>query len=471
MRIVVVGGGIAGLSAALRMRRMRPGAEVTVLEQGGRLGGKLLTGSLAGAPAEAGAETFLMRDADGAPSAAAELVDELGLGPLLRHPRPLGAALHVGGVLRPIPAGTVMGVPPDPHTLDGLAEATPGSDPDRGRPLLDDDEDVSVGALVRERFGDQVVDRLVDPLLGGVYAGAADGLSLATTVPALAEACRRSATLGGAVRAVLAARAGQPRGPLFGTLEGGLGRLVEAVAARLVEPGDGPPASIELSAPVGELAPGGGGWRLTVGPTAAPRYVDADAVVLALPSRPAARLLAGVDTAAAHELGVLDYASVALVTLVLPVDDLPELSGFLVPASEGYAVKAATFFTRKWAHLRRPDGLAVVRASLGRYGETEVLQRRDADLVTLVRAELAGLLDRPLPDPVGSAVRRWGGALPQYGPGHLDRVDRARLALAAVAPTIAVAGAGYDGVGIPACVRSGKAAAQSVHEVLGESVA
>ena len=176
----------------------------------------------------------------------------------------------------------------------------------------------------------------------------------------------------------------------------------------------------------------------------------ADAVVLAVPGRPAARLLSTVD--------FLDYASVALVTLVLPEVDLPSLTGFLVPAVEGRAVKAATFFDRKWAHLGRA-GRTVVRCSLGRYGDPGVLQRSDADLVSLAHADLGALLGRPLPPPVEAVVNRWGGALPQYPPGHLDRVAALRASLP---PTLALAGAAYDGVGIPACIRSGWAAADRI---------
>jgi oxygen-dependent protoporphyrinogen oxidase len=181
--------------------------------------------------------------------------------------------------------------------------------------------------------------------------------------------------------------------------------------------------------------------------------------VLAVPARPASRLLEPVSPEAAAQIGVLDYASVALVALAVRGARLPELSGFLVPASQGYAVKALTIFTTKWGHLDVPDGLAYLRASVGRYGEEAVLQRADDDLATLVHAELGKLLGAPLPVPEHTRVSRWGGALPQYAPGHLDRVARARAALAGL-PGLALAGAAYDGVGVPACVRSGETAAE-----------
>jgi len=231
-----------------------------------------------------------------------------------------------------------------------------------------------------------------------------------------------------------------------------MSRLVDAVAGASG-------ARVLLGLPVRELVADGSRWRLVVGATRDPTLLHADAVVLAVPARPAARLLGGVDAEAAALVGVLDYASVALVRLAVPDAALPELSGLLVPAVEGYAVKALTIFSTKWEHLRRPDGTALLRASVGRYGDTAVLQRTDAELVAMVHRELGDLLDTQLPAPLAADVVRWGGGLPQYRPGHLDRVAAARAALGAWT-TLALAGAAYDGVGIPACVRSGEAAAQ-----------
>jgi oxygen-dependent protoporphyrinogen oxidase len=418
-----------------------------------------------------GAEAFAVRDPHGDPSAAVLLARAVGLADSLVYPAIGRAALAVGGRLRPLPPGTFMGVPGDLDALGDVAEAAAERDHDGGRPLLGPDEDVAVGALVRRRLGDEVADRLVDPMLGGVYAGRADDLSLATTMPALAAASRHEHTLTGAVRAVLAARPAQA-GPIFATIDGGVGRLVDAVVARLnaaelrlglpvrsVTPaGTGPAAT----AGAGWRATAGAGWRVTVGSTREPETIDADAVIIATQARPAARLLADVAPGAGALVGALDYASVALVTLALPETDLPELSGLLVPATEGYAVKAATFFDRKWAHLRRP-GVTLVRVSLGRYGDERVLQRDDSAIVALAHAELGKLLGRSLPEPLETRVQRWGGALPQYAPGHLDRVATARSGLPA---TVALAGAAYDGVGIPACVRSGWTAADRILEGL-----
>jgi oxygen-dependent protoporphyrinogen oxidase len=471
----VVGGGITGLAAALRLRdRLGPTAAITVYEQLGRVGGKLRTGSLAGVTAEQGADAFLVREpgTGAGESAAVALARRVGLAGDLVHPEPLPAALAVAGALRALPGGTLVGVPGDLAQLAGLAEPAAGRDLDRGRPLLGPGEDVAVGELVRSRLGDQVVDRLVDPLLGGVYAGRADRLSLAATMPGLTAACRTEPTLVGAVRAALAAAPRPAGGPVFAGVRGGLGRLVEAVAAASG-------ATLRLGRPVRELARAGPesgaagrrsglGWRLTVGSTRDAERVEADAVVLALPASPAARLLGPVDPAAAGLVGALDYASVALVTLALPGPlELPPWTGFLVPAAEGTAVKAATFLTRKWPHLAAPGAPVLVRASVGRYGEDRVLHLADPALVRRVHAELGRFLGRELPEPVATGVRRWGGALPQYLPGHLDRVAAARAALP---ESLALAGAGYDGVGIPACVRSGQAAADRLAAALEQSV-
>jgi protoporphyrinogen/coproporphyrinogen III oxidase len=451
MRVVVVGGGIAGLSAALRLREgLGSRAEITVVDRADRLGGKLWTGPFGPAPLEAGAESFLVRDPDGDPSAAVRLAERVGLGDALRHPTTGQAALAIDGELRAIPAGTLMGIPADPAAVSGVVARVPDADRDEGHPVLAPGADVSVGALVRARLGEQVLDRLVDPLLGGVYAGRGDDLSLATTIPALASACRTSSTLGAAVRSTLSRRRSNT-GPVFATIDGGMGRLVDAVASASG-------ARLRLGATVRELHRSGTGWRLVLGPRPAPEVLDAEAVVLAVPARPAARLLGGVSPDAAAEIGVLDYASVALVALAVRGARLPELSGFLVPASQGCAVKALTIFTTKWGHLDVPDGLALLRASVGRYREEAVLHQTDDDLAAHVHAELGKLLGAPLPPPERTRVSRWGGALPQYAPGHLDRVARARAALEEL-PGLVVAGAAYDGVGIPACVRSGEAAA------------
>jgi len=450
LRLVVVGGGIAGLAAARRLReRVGDAAQITVFEGSPGLGGKLRTGELA----EAGAEMFLVRER-GAESEAWRLAVRLGLD--LVHPAPVPAALALGGALRPMPGGTLLGIPPDPSTVESIARVEDRDD-DQGHPLLGPGEDVAVGDLVRRRLGDEVVDRLVDPLLGGVYAGRADALSLAATMPGLHAAAQVRSTLRAAVADAQAASPRPPGTPVFAAVRGGLSRLVEAVAAAAR-------TEMRLGAPARELSRVGPAWRVEIGPVPAPESLEADGVVLAVPATPAARLLRGVDPGVADAIGRLEYASVALVTLALPPGTaLPELSGFLVPATEGYAVKAATFVPVKWPHLRRPGAPVPVRVSLGRHGEEHVLQRPDEELVALARRELSALLGGGLADPVATAVHRWGGALPQYEVGHVARIAQARAGLP---PTLGLAGAAYDGVGIAACVRSGEAAADAVCDAL-----
>jgi protoporphyrinogen/coproporphyrinogen III oxidase len=312
---------------------------------------------------------------------------------------------------------------------------------------------VAVGALVRARYGDQIADRLVDPMLGGVYAGRADRLSLEATMPTLARAARTAHTLADAVRTAQKAQVRTPGRPVFAAVAGGMTRLVAAAA------GAGG-ARLSLGLPVRELSRTTHGWRLSFGPVPAPQHDDVDAVILAVPAKAAARLLASAGVGVAGIAGALDYASVALAAFALPPGTpLPDLSGFLVPATEGTLVKGVTFVSRKWPRPNAAAEPVIIRVSLGRAGEEAQLQHDDAVLAARAHTELGRLLGAPLPPPAASWVQRWGGGLPQYAPGHVERVAAVRAGLP---PGLAVAGAGFDGVGIPACVAGGESAAESV---------
>jgi protoporphyrinogen/coproporphyrinogen III oxidase len=213
---------------------------------------------------------------------------------------------------------------------------------------------------------------------------------------------------------------------------------------------------------VRELQRTASGWRLTIGSAADPQYLDADAVILATPAAPTARLLAAVAPAAATQLGAIPYASMAIVTLAFRAAEFPaqQRSGYLVPAVDGRAVKAATFSTVKWPHLARQAPVHVVRCSVGRSGDVAVLQREDKDLAALAAGELADAIGITA-NAVAYRVNRWGGGLPQYNVGHLDRVAAVRQAVSAQ-PRLAVAGAAYDGVGIPACIATAKTAVAQI---------
>ncbi|MGH3738893.1 MAG: protoporphyrinogen oxidase, partial [Micromonosporaceae bacterium] len=247
----------------------------------------------------------------------------------------------------------------------------------------------------------------------------------------------------------------------FGGLRTGMGALADAVLAAVLAAG----GELRTGLPVRELRRTPEGFRLVAGPVPAPTALDCDGVVVAVPAPKAAPLLRGVAPSAAGELAGIDYASMAIVTLVYPEGDLPPGSGVLVPTSERRTVKALTFASQKWAHLAGHGH--VVRASIGRYGEEHTLQHDDTELVAAAVSDIAALTGLASA-PVASRVTRWGGALPQYAVGHLDRVRRIRASVAGVAG-LAVCGAAYDGVGIPACIRSGQTAARTVLAGLEES--
>ncbi|HET7305747.1 MAG TPA: protoporphyrinogen oxidase [Segeticoccus sp.] len=465
-RVVVVGGGISGLTAAWELVRTDPHLDVLVLDGRDRTGGKLRSAEVAGVRVDVGAESMLARRPEGL-----DLADELGLTPELVHPEPVGAAIWSRGALHAMPKGTLMGVPSDPAAAAGLL--TPAeveraaAEPDL--PPLE--EDTSVGDLVERHLGAAVVDRLVEPLLGGVYAGHARALSVRAAVPALWDAARAGESLTAAARRTAqraeAARreSTQPAPPVFAGVPGGLGLLAERLTAELASRG----VRFETDTLVRRLERTPSGWRLVSGPVPAPRAVEADAVVLALPARPAARLLDDVVPPAAARLAEVDYASMAIVTLALPrsvLADLPALagsSGFLVPPVERRVIKAATFSSAKWSWVDAAAAardVVLLRTSVGRQGETADLHRGDPELVRAALGDLGAALGRPLPQPVDTLVQRWGGALPQYAVGHPDRVARIREALARV-PGLELAGAAYEGVGIPACIGTGRAAARA----------
>jgi oxygen-dependent protoporphyrinogen oxidase len=445
VRIAVVGGGISGLTAAWTLAR--GGADVVLLEAAPRVGGKLRVEPVAGIPVDVGAEAILVRRPE-----AVELLAELGLAGETIAPLTLAARLRVGGGLHPIPARTTMGVPGDldalrasgaltEHALERVA-AEPASDP---LPPLTDD--VAIGQLVRARLGNEVADRLVEPLLGGVYAGRADRLSLRATVPALAAALAGGGSLVGAA-ASLAPAPGAGGGPVFTALRGGVGRLPDALAASGA-------FEVRTGVTVRAIERTGTGFTLTSGAVPVPERMRVDAVVIATPPAKAARLLPALAPVAAAELAAIESASMAVISLAYADIELPEGSGLLVGIREGLAVKGVTISSQKWP--MDTGGLTLLRASVGRAGEEQLLQRSDEQLVALVRSELVALLGIDA-DPVDARVTRWGGGLPQYGVGHLERVARIRSAVAAV-PGLAVCGAAYDGVGIPACIASARAAA------------
>jgi protoporphyrinogen/coproporphyrinogen III oxidase len=448
-RVVVIGGGIAGLAAAHAVLEAAPDAVVTVIESSPAVGGKLRISEVAGVPVDEGAEMFLRRVPE-----ALDLVSSLGRAAELVSPRVSAASVWARGELRPMPTGTVMGVPSDPATLRGVL-----SDEEVGRVELDRDlagsppgEDISVGTWVADRVGPAVVERLVDPLLGGVYAGRANELSLAATIPQLPRDER--SVLAAARRALPTAPSSDP---VFATITGGMGSLPASLAAAITAAG----GSILVARTVRRLERTEAGWRIVHGATNDEGVVEADAVIVAVPATPAARLLADAAPVAARELAAIDAASMAIITTAWRTTDAPalETSGYLVPAVYGRPVKAVTFASSKWTHLARPD-LVIVRCSVGRHGDVSDLQRDNVDLVEAAAAELttyAGFRGVP----TDSRVTRWGGALPQYAVGHRDRVARIRAAVARL-PGLAVCGATYDGVGVPACIRTGRAAAAEV---------
>lgn len=457
-RVAVVGGGISGLAAAHRLLELDPTAELTLWEAGDRLGGVLETIRQDGFLIERSADNFVTNVPWGI-----DLCRRLGLADqlLTTDPRFRQALVVRDGRLLPVPQGFALMAP----TRIGPMLATGILSPwgklrmlgELFVPPRQSTADESLASFVRRRFGRELFDRLVQPLVGGIYTADPEQLSLAATMPRFQQMERRSGSL--IVDALQAAA--EPSGAehsargarysLFVAPREGMASLTAALAARL------PAGAARLGAPIERIERDGARWRV------APARGEAqtcDAVIVAAPAPVAARLLATVDGALSAELGRIVYAGASLVVAGYRREQFPrpiDAFGIVVPAVERRRVLAISFSSVKYAH-RAPDDCVLLRVFVGGACQPELAELPDEALRAAVREELAELLG-VRGEPALWHVARWRGAMPQYHVGHCERVARIESLVAAL-PGLALAGNAYRGVGVPHCIHSGEEAAQ-----------
>ena len=455
--MVVIGGGIAGLVVAYDVLRRRPQARVVVLEPGASAGGRIGRARVAGVSIDTGPDAFLARV-----PGAVELAHDLGLGDDLVAPATGAASVWSRGVVRPLPGGLILGVPSrlGPVVRSGIISR-------RGLARMALDEvlprrrvagDRSVSAAIGSHLGAEVVERLVDPLLGGISAAHSDQLSVDAAAPVLATAARQPRLMRALRRQQATTSARGQIGvtedrPVFLAPRAGVSEMVDRLVVALpgvVQCGVG---AMSLSR---HLA---GGWIVT-GTDGVERR--AMAVVLATPAPVAATLVRALSPGAVIGLEGIRYASVALTVLAYDRSSitLPPGSGLLVPRAEGRLMTAASWWDHKWPHLVS-DGNVLVRASAGRIDDNRFLAMTDDELVQALHRELSQVVPiRAMP--VDWHVARWANSFPQYDVGHNERVDRIEAALDQDAPGVVLAGAAYRGSGIPATIRSALAASARV---------
>jgi oxygen-dependent protoporphyrinogen oxidase len=447
-RVLVIGGGIAGLAAAVRLSDAE-GVAVELWEAGARLGGKIATSPFGGLPAvDEGADAYLTR----VPHAVA-LARKVGLaGDAVTAPTDATAMVWHDG-LHSIPGGIVLGVPASVRpfvTTDLLSWK--GKLRAAIEPFLPaTDPDDSLGALVRARFGDEVHDRLVDALVGSIYATDTDRFSL-EAVPQLSMLAGRSRSLLLGARSARAGAGGKSTGPIFNAPCDGVGALVSAAARFVTERG----AVVRTGRAAEVIERDGSHWRVDGEPY--------DAVIVASPAHRSARLLSTAAPGVSSELATFEQADVVMVRLAVPREQLPGdvvsgRSGYLVAKSRQRRVTAVSFGSQKWAHWRPADGTQILRVSLGRDG-LPVADLDDAAVLDAVYTELGRHLASTI-RPTEVSITRWIGAFPQYRPHHGERVAGIERSLPA---GLHLAGASYRGIGIPACIADGERAADQAIE-------
>jgi protoporphyrinogen/coproporphyrinogen III oxidase len=447
LRVAVVGGGIAGLAAAWELRAH---ARLTVFEPAA-LGGRIHTGLFEGRPVDCGPDAFITRV-----PYALELCEELGVEDLVA-PQEGRTLLWWQGRLRTLPDGLVLGAPKHllPLATSGLLSPLGliRAAADLVLPRTPVDGDVSVRDLIAHRFGPEVADRLVDPLVGGIHAGRIHALSAEATVPQLVAAAGSSRSLLLGLRRM---GAGAPSGPTFLAPRRGLGALVDRLVEQLAR------AGVDfVAAPVGGLDRDGRTWR--TGPSGEPF----DAVVIATGATEAAHIL---GSGAPSGLSNMAAASVVLVTLGYgPVEVPAGANGALVPPQSGWLMTACSFGSAKWPHWAGP-GRTVLRVSAGRGGDNRAMDLSDDQLVDRLSEEVGTALNvAEVPDQW--RVSRYPNSFPQYRVGHARLVGDVTEGLRKTHPGVVLCGAAYHGAGIPACIASGRGAARSVFRAVSHSEA
>jgi protoporphyrinogen/coproporphyrinogen III oxidase len=452
VRVVVVGGGIAGLAAARRLESAARDADVVLVESEDVLGGKIRTERVGGFVIEAAPDSFLSRKERGV-----GLCEELGLGDRLigRRPENHRSFVRRGGDLHPLPEGLTGMIPTN---LDALERSALFSDEGKARfaaevdvPAASGDDDESVASFVSRRFGREAYDGLVEPLMTGIYGGDGELLSLRATFPQLRELELEYGSLLGSLptQSVTGDR------PPFVSLRGGMDTLVSALAGGLER------TRVHLGHPVARVSVRAGGYDVDL---ADGETIRAQGVVVATPAFSTASIIEELDPDLAAAHAEIPYASSVVVTLAFSSQEVTALDGYgyVIPRSESLDVLACTWTSQKWEG-RAPDGAVLVRIYAGRFGGRDLTLDSDDDLVAHAREEMA-LLGVTV-EPTLIRVQRWPLGMPQYVLGHLQRLERIEAALAEH-PGLAVAGAAYRGVGIPDCIRSGETAAESVVRAL-----
>jgi oxygen-dependent protoporphyrinogen oxidase len=446
--VAVVGGGISGLATAHHLHRTAPDSlAITLIEADQRLGGKVHTRRLLGIPVEAGPDTI-----GGRPAHLRGLIDDLGLGGAVVAPGTSGSYLWSRGRLRRMPSGALLGLSGRPWPLlrsgllSPLGVMRAAMDlllPRRPLPV-----DPSVGDVVRARFGNQVCERLVEPMLAGAHSGRADELSAPIAIPEIDALARAHRSL---YLALLRQRGGPMlSGPAFTTLDGGLGRLVAALTDALAD------CELRLGTAVRAVERAGDGYRLRLD-RGTP--LEVDAVVLAVPAYVAADLLAAISPTISDALQGIRYSDIATITLAYPhhaVTRPLDATGFLVPPAEGRLLLGCTWLPAKWPSLAG-HAVTPIRCLVG--GDAGVSESDDV-LARRIHHELVEAMGLAAA-PVGAMIHRWPRGIPQYTVGHQERLDRIDNALAAL-PGLYLTGAAYRGASLASCVAQAQQTASNI---------